>query len=267
MSTLPNKLVIKPKGSIHNRIKVMISARIFAKSRGLDLFMIWDHPNEFDSFFMDYITVITTDFLKGKKYYYNPNKTTEFILDNVSQFSMGKFVVLETQDEFYCNEKCSNKTGILSLMEYRVLRMETYRDLIKNHLSGNVLGKINMVDMSANCVVFGEKSHQTSFGLSKYFNNKYFNDYEKYESDEEWTYLLTIALSRAECILYLKDNVNLDEYLVSVLEIVPISIYCSYEQECDLAIVSTNWVGMYPTVLNPDVNQMCKYINRRTPTV
>jgi|TARA_B110000261_G_scaffold44943_1_gene52714 hypothetical protein len=241
-----NTLVICPKGTLHNRVKILISAMIFAEENGLELCMIWDHPVEYSSLFVDTVKCIEVGYLKNKSYYYNPALPTcdlikKIKIDNFE--NVGYYFVLETGDEFY------DVSAFVSHEQYRIERMCNYQRFIRDSLSGNITGKLNY---TGECVVFDKTRTVNCIGKNQIFPQ------EDGGMGEHDMYANIISLSNSRIIICYDDTLH--NTLLDSLDIVPLIVLCKKQHKCDKSIATTTGFMEFGTVLNPDIKAMIEYI-------
>lgn len=132
-------LVIYPKGTIANRILTMVSAKILSIYKNVTLKMIWDHEIPYDTLFVGNIELVNNMYFTNKKYVYNPNIDQSLLYNNIiinDQSDM--YLIIETDNEIL--HKDMDPKWFVSL------RKNIYNTLLKDHLSGNILGQLNLVD-------------------------------------------------------------------------------------------------------------------------
>ena len=120
-------LVIYPKGTITNRIAIMVSAKIFSIFKNVKLKMIWDHEIPYDTLFLGNVELVNIMYFNGKKYMYNPGIDQSLLYNNVeSDENSDMYLIIESEKEIY--HKNMNEKMFASL------RKNIYNTLLKDHL-------------------------------------------------------------------------------------------------------------------------------------
>lgn len=140
-------LVIYPKGSLTDRISVMMSVKVINQFLNINLQMIWDHSVPYHVLFVDDIPIVNFEYFKGKNYVYNPNVDQQELIDNiVPDIYSDLHLIVETDRDL--------KHKDMSVAEHQLLKKQHYLFMLRHHLNGMILGQLNLFDMpptSTNC--------------------------------------------------------------------------------------------------------------------
>lgn len=248
-------LVIYPKGTLHQRIIVMISACIFAKAKGIHVAMIWDHSVAYHSLFLGNITLLDISFFANKHYIYNPNVDQVELVQSIVPNPMSEmFMIVESDKEIISKEQ--------NVAEYMLQRKKVYGELLKNHLSGMVLGQLNMYDYPVNkerlpvCFTTDTKLKDVTQKLIKLpmLKKDQFPDVKK---EETVKYFSALIYSKADCLICENEETIPEEFLYATdISLVPI---VSKKATCDrtnnMNGVAKNFLK-YDTVINPCIHTL-----------
>ena len=93
-------LVIYPKGTITNRILVMVSAKIFSIFKNVKLKMIWDHDIPYDTLFLGNVDLVNITYFSKKNYLYNPGIDQSLLYNEVENNEKSDmYLIIETDKE------------------------------------------------------------------------------------------------------------------------------------------------------------------------
>lgn len=144
-------LVIIPKGTLTNRILVMVSAIVLAKHLRMDLKMVWDHAVPYDVLFLNNIDLVNIAYFHGKHYQYNPNGDQSLIYNQLVYNPDSKMhIIIESTDEL--------KHQDMSDSDYLLMLNDVYLRMLRENMNGMLLGQVNLVDVPKEpyCVMNGE---------------------------------------------------------------------------------------------------------------
>lgn len=101
---MPPHVVIVPTQGLCNRLRAMASANILAKFYGSICFTLW-HPEEscnctFEDLFENQLSYINMDDVVKSSYVYNPNKHTNFLLENSPHLDSSEYLIVRGGHEF-----------------------------------------------------------------------------------------------------------------------------------------------------------------------
>lgn len=236
-------LVIYPKGTITNRISIMVSAKIFSIFKNVKLKMIWDHEIPYDTLFLGNVELVNIMYFNGKKYMYNPGIDQSLLYnDVVNNEQLDMYLIIETDQEIR-HKDMDDKI-------FASLRKNIYNTLLKDHLSGNVLGQLNLVDFPKDhfCCIDGT------------FNT----NMKKLEIDESIfdiriedvkSYVRTLIYSKASVLINTTSKIN-DEF-VNASKISMVSVVHTNDLEYNSNIKNCcNNLYNFGLVINPDINKI-----------
>lgn len=245
-------LVIYPKGSLHQRIIVMISAYLFTKSKGLKVLMIWDHAVPYHALFLDNISLVNIDYFGDKHYIYNPNVDQSTLIQSIlPNPSSEMYMIVETDKEIVDKS--------LNIASYILQRKMAYQELLKNHLSGMVLGQLNMFDYPYReklpvCFTTDTKLKEVTKNIVKLPLLKP-DQFPDARNEETIEYLRALIYSKADVLLCENDTDVPKEFVYATdISLVPVvSKQKKIKTTDNHNGVATNFLN-YETVINPDYN-------------
>ena len=236
-------LVIYPKGTITNRISIMVSAKIFSIFKNVKLKMIWDHEIPYDTLFLGNVELVNIVYFNGKKYMYNPGIDQSLLYnDVVNNEQSDMYLIIETDHEIR-HKDMDDKM-------FASLRKNIYNTLLKDHLSGNVLGQLNLVDFPKDpfCCIDGT----------------FITNMKKMEIDESIfdiriedvkSYVRTLIYSKASVLINTTSKIN-DEF-VNASKISMVSVVHTNDLEYNSNIKNCCYnLYNFGLVINPDINKI-----------
>ena len=237
-------IVIYPKGSLTNRILVMVSAIVYARYYKYDIKLIWDHVVSYDNLFLGNIDVVPISFFQDKNYIYNPQIDQQELLEKIkTENKPNMYYIVETSNEIMAKD--------MREAVYLIERTSVYRKLLKEHISGSLLGQISLVDFPDRpfCCVRGEFATDM---LRLDIDNDIFDIVNK----EVLEYVRTLIYCKAS-VLICSENENdiemnnaADISLTTVIYTKPIDyasgLIKNYARE---------YMG-YGLTINPDINKI-----------
>ena len=138
-------LTIIPRGTLVQRMNVLVGARIAAGELKCPLSVVWDHAIPYSDLFMNSMSLVTMDEVSKDRYVYNPHMDPNYLLNNAQFSENGVTLVLETSE---CVRIYSH-----SYMQYALKKKAIYHDLLKDHINGWFLGQINLIDIPKRPIV------------------------------------------------------------------------------------------------------------------
>lgn len=237
-------LVIYPKGNLTNRIMVMVSAVILARFQNIKVKMIWDYDIPYDNFFLGNIEVVPLTYFNQKKYIYNPNIDQRLLYNElIPDANADMYMIIESEEELVHN---TMSTGM-----YALLRKKLLLSLLKENMSGNILGQINLVDFPKEmfCCVDGAPFDT---------NIKQFNiDMSIFDirKPEVQSYIRTLIYSKALVLINTTDVLNEEFLQATKISTVPIVHTKPLKYESFVKNYCTDLCN-YGLVINPDINKI-----------
>lgn len=237
-----NECIIMPRGSVYEMIEIMISAQIYASYHQMKIKMIWDHKVKYPNLFVGNIECVETSYLQGKQYIYNPSIDQGIIYNNIKVDQNVYFIIIIDTNKIIRLESMSD-------VEYMKRSYILYDNLLKEYISGSLLGRLNMISFP-----------QGIFCVNKTDDNVNVSTLEldlsdlDVQNDEMIEYITILAYSKAEILI--TDNVKEDEELERVAKVRgSMIIYKNYKSE---KIRDNESIGLfgYPTVVNPNTNNI-----------
>lgn len=237
-------MIIIPKGNLSNMVLVMLSAIVFSKDRNINISMIWKHKIPFDNLFLNCIQLVDESFLQGKKYLYNPSINQSLLYNNSLVYDNEEIIVIETHEMIKANTMSDGK--ILKNIQ------KVYKELLREHISGILLGQINMIDFPKNDFIydFDNKNNVLKFDNMFDTNNQDFIDY-----------IQLLSISKASIVKCNPKHIQLnlsDIYHISIINFN--MIVC--EKEIDVIVkdkifsnYTENFLG-HCLVINPNIQKM-----------
>ena len=236
-------LVIYPKGTITNRISIMVSAKIFSIFKNVKLKMIWDHEIPYDTLFLGNVELVNIMYFNGKKYLYNPCIDQSLLYNDIeSNENSDMYLIIESDVEI-CHKDMDDKM-------FASLRKNIYNTLLKDHLSGNVLGQLNLVDFPKDhfCCIDGEfKTNMKRLEIDESIFDIRIEDVK--------SYVRTLIYSKASVLINTTSEIN-DEF-VNASKISMVSVVHTNDLEYNSNIKnSCNNLYNFGLVINPDINKI-----------
>lgn len=244
-------LVIYPKGSLHQRIIVMISAYIFTKAKGVKVLMIWDHSVPYHALFLDNISLVSIDYFGDKSYIYNPNVDQNSLVQSIiPNPSSEMYMIVETDKEIVDDN--------LNLVNYMLQRKMAYKELLKNHLSGMVLGQLNMYDFPYKeklpiCFTTDSKLKEVTKNIVKIplLKPDLFPDARNIETIE---YLRALIYSKADVLICDTEEIPKEFVYATDISLVPVVSKKKIIESTDNYNGLAKKILTYETIINPDYN-------------
>lgn len=240
-------MIIIPQGNLSNMILVMLSAIVFSKHKNINIFMIWKHKIPFDNLFLNCIQLVDESFLNGKKYLYNPSMDQSLMYNNVVVCDSDEFMVIETNNLI----KANTMSDITILKNMQMI----YKELLREHISGILLGQINMIDFPKGEFIYDLNDKQNNvlkFETMFDTNNQDFIDYIK-----------ILSISKASIVKCNEKHIEMnlsDIYHMSMINFN--TIVCEneidikqYIKDKILGNYTDNFLG-YCLVINPNIQKM-----------
>ncbi|QOI90297.1 hypothetical protein QKU58_gp034 [Pyramimonas orientalis virus] len=237
-------IVIWPKGSITNRISIMVSAVVMAQHLNMGIKLIWDHDVLYENLFMGNIEIVDIQYFGGKKYVFNPDVDQSALCNNVA-FKEGcdTYLIVNTDKEI--------KLEGMSQALYIVKRREYYLNILKEYMSGMLLGQINLVEFPRGpfCCVDGKFPSE----IQQFTINPGVFDINNEEVKE---YVNVLIYSKAALLVSTENVVNKEFVCASRISTVPVVHTRDVEYEDDLTNNFTKSFLDYRLVINPDIKKI-----------
>ena len=239
-------MIIIPLGNLANMILVMLSAIVFCKHKNMNILMIWKHKIPFDNLFLDGIQLVNESFLNGKRYIYNPAIDQSLMYNNTIVCDTDEYMVIETNKLI----KANTMSDITILKNMQMI----YKELLREHISGILLGQINMIDFPKSEFIydFNDKNNVLNFENMFDTNNQDFIDYIK-----------ILSISKASIVKCNPKHIELnlsDIYHISIINFN--MIVCKdeidikqYVKEEIFSNFTENFLG-YHLVINANIQKM-----------
>jgi hypothetical protein len=192
-----NNFVLIPEGNLTQKMNSLIACMIYCKKMNFNFFTIWNHPIDYNNLFINDIKFVSFEYLKNKNYIYQPDVKIESILTNLSYKENDNYIILHIKNPF--------KHHLMSEIEYMIRRKNIYENLLRNDISGILLGKLNLINIPSQPVVgvFGE--YETK-------KNKFTDDLIDldFSYDDAKDYLRILLFSKCDIIVYAHQHINND---------------------------------------------------------
>lgn len=237
-----SELVLIAKGTIAERIDCMIDAVVIARALNIKVAMIWsDHSVNYDNLYLNNIKRVDVDYLRGKNYVYNPDEgELQIIVDAmVGDVNANMIVVVETN-------KPIRRTACPPL-DHMMSRKKYYHELLSEHISGTLLGRLNMMDFPRKPFVYGT----STFGREMRINPEVLD----IEDAEVREYVKILVTSRSNAI-FCDDAHDLDWMRRAAnVNMVPLIVTTSTDDLKDDPLVARGMMG-YFAIVNPDLHRL-----------
>ena len=237
-------IVIFPKGSLTNRVSIMVSAMVLSNHLNTQIKMIWDHTVPYDYLFVDNIDIIEIPYFSGKNYIYNPNVKQSTLYKDV-KYTPGsnKYLIIETDEELIHDDMSHG----LFLMKKR----ECYLKILKENMGGMLLGQINLIDFPPTelfCCVDGKyKTQLPQFTLDESVLD--------IKTEEVKEYVRILCYSKALILVNTTEIVNKEMIEASKIALVPVVHTEEVQYEDIIKNYATEFLN-YNLVINPDVKKI-----------
>ena len=145
-----SEVVLIAKGSVSERIDCMIDTIVLARALNIKAAMIWtDHAVNYDNLYLNNIKRVDTNYLVGKHYVYNPDESElRLIVDAIESDPGGDMVVvIETSKPI--------RRARDDVLEHTMARKKYYHELLSEHISGTLLGRLNLMNYPRKPFVYG----------------------------------------------------------------------------------------------------------------
>ena len=237
-------MIIIPQGNLSNMILVMLSAMVFCQHNKTNIFMIWKHKIPFDNLFLNCIQLVNESFLQGKKYIYNPSIDQSVMYNNTLLCDNDEFLVIETGKMI----KENTMSDIIILKNIHIL----YKELLRENISGILLGQINLIDFPNEDFVYDLNSKNNVLKFEMFdTNNQDFIDYIK-----------ILSISKASIVKCDPKHIEMNLSDIYHMSIVNLNvIVCKSEIDTEnfvkniLTNYAQNFLG-YQLVINPNIQKM-----------
>ena len=255
-------LVVCPRGTITQRVLVVVSAKVFAAHVGVALNVIWDHEVAYNNLFLDDLELIEEEALIGKHYIYNPNVEQENLYNAVVAAKNDQCLVVQTAKELV--HKSMNRT------RYVWERRQIYARMLTQEISGMLLGQVNLFDApgDAKGYCFIDDCSALNASVLRNLNVRMLPMVDKsifyVRSQEMFEYVAAVVYSRAALLVAGGERVPRVMYEASRISLVPLACtratatleggsrpIVSSRNE----LISTNLMNI-PVVINPDLNKI-----------
>lgn len=239
-------LVIIPKGTLTNRILVMVSAIVFAKHLCMDVKMIWDCPVPYDVLFLNNIDLVDISYFHGKHYQYNPNGDQSLIYNQMVFNSESQMhIVIESTDEL--------KHKDMSDSDYLLMRNDVYLNMLRENMNGMLLGQVNLIAEVPNehyCITNGGE-HSTRLKQVRIDEDMF-----DFKNEELRSYTRILIYSRATVLVNIKKEMCEEFVEASKISMVPVvNVEHGLRYEYFIPNSCENLLG-YGLVINPDMKRI-----------
>ena len=237
-------IVIYPKGSLTERILVVVAAKVYAKFLKMDIKMVWDHTIPYREFFLGDIDIIDIAYLYGKNYVYNPNIDQSVYYNNHNLYNTDDMhMIIESKNEF--------KHMNMELLEYVKCRKIEYLNMLRNNISGSLLGKLNLIDVPKSPFVCVDGEYNTRIAKMM-LDDSVFDECGK----EMMDYMKTLLYSKADVLIMTNDEPDMNMVNATKISMIPLISTC-YDRYHDTLIKNyvKNYLG-FSLVINPDINKI-----------
>jgi hypothetical protein len=241
-----NIFVIKPTGTLSERLLVMVSAVVFCSHMKLKVQMIWDHEIPYHILFLNNIEIVSIESFNGLDYIYNPNIDQHLLYDKIISNQHCKMnMIIETNKEF--------KACTMTEREYVLDRQNYYLHILKENLNGMVLGQLNLFDFPPEpfCCIFG--NFETK--MNQFVIDDSLFDIRNKELIE---YVKSLAYSKATLIVSTENELNSEVVNASKISSTTIVMTESVPDllpDYLLKNVSYNFLD-FKSVINPDIKKI-----------
>lgn len=239
-----NTLIIIPKGTLTNRILVMVSSIVMCKHMGIKIKMIWDHVVPYDVLFLNNIELVEISYFQGKRYHYNPNVDQNDICNSMKYNENSDMnVIIETEFELVHNT--------MSHREYCKLRNNCYINMLREHINGMLLGQINLIDYPE-----GKHWYSANGIFSSKMKRLCINDcILDVKNEELQSYVRVLVYSRATILVNTKTEIDLEYIEASKISLIPVVNIEKVEYEYFIKNYTKELFG-FEVVVNPDVKKI-----------
>lgn len=237
-----NEIVIIPRGSVYEMIEIMISAQIYALYHQIKIKMIWDHEVKYPNLFVGNIECVEKSYLQEKQYVYNPNIDQGIIYNNIKVDMSVDFVIIIDTDKIIRMESMSD-------IEYIRRSYILYDNLLKEYISGSLLGRLNMISFPQGIFCVNKTNDKVNVKTLELDLSDL--DVQNVEMIE---YITILAYSKAE-ILIAEDDKEDDELEKAAKVRGSMIIYKKYKSEKKCDNESIGLFG-YSTVVNPNTKNI-----------
>jgi hypothetical protein len=237
-------LIIIPKGTITNRILVMVSSMVISKHIGIKIKMIWDHKVPYDALFLNNIELVDISYFRGKKYYYNPNVDQNEICNCLKyNENCDMNVIVETSLELVHNT--------MSHREYCKLRNNCYLNMLREDINGMLLGQVNLIDYPKEIHWYCTNGDFSTKMERLCINNSMLD----VKNDELQSYVRALIYSRATILVNTKSEIDLEYIEASKISLIPVVNTQKVEYEY---FIKNDVKGLFgfEVVINPDVKKI-----------
>lgn len=237
-------IVIYPKGSLTNRILVMVSAMVYANHYHYSIKMIWDHKVDYNNLFLGNIDLVPITYFQNKDYLYNPHINQKELLEKLKCESRpNMFYIIDTANEIV-PEDMNNAL-------YLIERTKTYRKLLRENMSGSLLGQISLVDFPETpfCCVRGQ--FDTKMKRLE-IDNEIFDITNK----EVLEYVRTLIYCKASVLICSDDTNDVD--MNSAADVTLTTVIYVKDVEYRSGLIENYAKGYmgYGLTINPDINKI-----------
>jgi hypothetical protein len=236
-------VVIFPKGSLTNRISVMVSAIVLSNHLNTKIKMLWDHSLPYDYFYMDNIELVEISYFSGKKYIYNPNISQSELYNNIKHtVGSNTYLIIETDEELV------HKDMLQAV--YLIKKKEYYLKLLNENMGGMLLGQLNLIDFPHElfcCVSGGFETKLPQFVLDEKILD--------INTEEVKEYVRILCFSKAIVLINTQSTINKEMLEASKISLVPV-VHTEYiEYDDSVKNYAIEFLD-YKLVINPDVKKI-----------
>jgi hypothetical protein len=196
----------------------------------------------YDNLYLNNIKRVDTNYLVGKSYVYNPDESElRLIVDAIESDPDGDMVVvIETSKPI--------RRARDDLLEHMMARKKYYHELLSEHISGTLLGRLNLTTYPRKPFVYGT----SRFGRELRIDSEVTDDIEDEEVRE---YVRTLVVCRSDAIVCERPE-DLGWMRRSAdVNVVPLIVTFSTKELENDPLVAHGMLGHF-AVVNPDVHRL-----------
>lgn len=246
-------LLIYPKGTVSERVLVVVSAKILAAYVGTKIAVLWDHEIGYSNLFLDGVDLLSLDQLNTCKYIYNPNIDQALIYNQIEPTANATYAIVQSNTEI--------RHQHMSKHQYLMHRTLLYHKMLTQDISGILLGQLNLFDAhyGLRTYCFTDAEDPRSLGCKIPALTLPSKDLFDIINDEMYEYVCSVLCSRASLLLVTREELGAPFYFASQISEIPVvCVHPNGNPDSHAHSINATCKDFldYSYVINPDFNKI-----------
>jgi len=222
----------------------MVSAMVYAHHYNYSIKMIWDHEVNYNNLFLGNIEIVSITYFQNKDYLYNPHIDQKELLEKLKCDNRSNmYYIIDTANEIVPDE--------INKAVYLIERTNTYRNLLRENMSGSLLGQISLVDFPdvPFCCVRGNFD-------TKLRRLEIDNDVFDITNKEVLAYVRTLIYCKASVLICSEDSNDMEMNNAADVSLTTVIYLKDIEYSSGLIKNYVKGYMGYGLTINPDINKI-----------